>query len=131
MHGARGEIRCVESIYFILFYFSYKLRDEYADGRSKGPLVRIGPNDVVCADVEELYRIQGVKSGYVKNKWYELGRMSRDSDIVFSTHDPEMRRAKKKKLAPGVSQLSSSLLLPFESWFERMISELVFCGAGM
>ncbi|KAK0611729.1 cytochrome P450 [Immersiella caudata] len=66
-----------------------------------GPLVRIGPNEVICTDVDEILRITHFKSGWRKDKWYKLGQMTPGVDSVFSTLDPELRREKKRKIMPA------------------------------
>jgi len=67
-----------------------------------GPLVRTGPRDLICSDVDELLRIQTFKSPWRKDEWYLLGRMTPGIDSIFSTLDPELRRKKKRKITPGV-----------------------------
>lgn len=66
-----------------------------------GPIVRIGPNDVICTDTSEIQRITHFRSGWRKDKWYRLGRMTPGVDSIFSTLDPELRREKKKKIMPA------------------------------
>ncbi|KAK4445614.1 cytochrome P450 [Podospora aff. communis PSN243] len=66
-----------------------------------GPVVRIGPNELICTDVDELLRITHFKSGWRKDRWYRLGRMMPGMDSVFSTLDPELRREKKRKIMPA------------------------------
>ncbi len=52
--------------------------------------------------MDTLHRISSFKSGYRKDEWYKIGRMDPHVDSVFSTLDPELRRERKKRIAPAV-----------------------------
>ncbi|KAK4141921.1 cytochrome P450 [Dichotomopilus funicola] len=66
-----------------------------------GPVIRIAPNQVVCVDVDTLYRISGVRSLYRKSEWYTIARISRDGDHIFTIIDPEERKERKKFIMPA------------------------------
>jgi hypothetical protein len=72
-----------------------------------GPVVRVGPNKVICSDTDALYQISGVRSVYKKSEWYSVTRISRRGDHVLTLLDPEARRERKKFIAPAVRILPS------------------------
>jgi len=68
-----------------------------------GPVVRVGPNKVLCNDIDTLYRISSARSQYKKDEWYTLTKVSRHGDHTISLLDPEARRERKKYIGPAVS----------------------------
>lgn len=50
----------------------------------QGPLVRIGPDWVVCGDPAEIRRIWSVHSGYYRSPWYKASRLNPDEDNVLT-----------------------------------------------
>jgi hypothetical protein len=66
-----------------------------------GPVVRIGPHEIMTTDVETLHRISSVKHGWRKNDWCFIGKMG-DAKSIFGLQDPEERKERKKKIAPAV-----------------------------
>ena len=87
-----------------------------------GPLVRIGPNEVLCTDVAELHRISSVKAGYTKHAWYKFGQMKPGVDSVFTTIDPEERREKKRKITPAYAGKGTD---SFEEGIDRGVAGLL------
>ncbi|KAJ4415810.1 hypothetical protein N0V85_002546 [Neurospora sp. IMI 360204] len=65
-----------------------------------GPLVRFGPDQVLCTDLESMLRITSVRSDYRKSDWYDLARMG-DDDNLLSMTDKDRRRERRKKVAPA------------------------------
>ncbi|KAK3388671.1 cytochrome P450 [Sordaria brevicollis] len=65
-----------------------------------GPLVRFGPDQVLCTDLESILRITSVRSNYRKSDWYDLARMG-DDDNLLSMTDKERRKERRKKVAPA------------------------------
>jgi len=68
-----------------------------------GPVVRVGPNNVLCSDIDTQYRISSARSQYKKGEWYTLTKVSRHGDHTISLLDPEARRERKKYIGPAVS----------------------------
>ncbi|KAH6847789.1 cytochrome P450 [Chaetomium sp. MPI-CAGE-AT-0009] len=66
-----------------------------------GPLVRIGPDKVVCTDVDAVYGMSGVRSDYRKSDWYTIARISRGGDHIFTLIDPEERKERKNFIMPA------------------------------
>jgi len=79
-----------------------------------GPIVRIGPNDLLCSDPDVLRRMSAVRSQYVKGIFYETGRIIPGYDNVVSERDEFRHKALRAKLAPAVSSRSPTkyLLVP-------------------
>ncbi|KAH8880571.1 cytochrome P450 [Thozetella sp. PMI_491] len=72
-----------------------------------GPVVRIGPNEVLCSDPNSLATIQGVRSAYTKSSWYNVGIIELDHRNVFALQDPEERKDRRKKISPAYSGYGS------------------------
>lgn len=68
----------------------------------EGPLVRVGPNALVCSDPYELRRISGIRSRYTKGPAYEASRVT-DGEHVVSQRDPAKHKALRAKMGPAVS----------------------------
>ncbi|KEY73162.1 hypothetical protein S7711_04128 [Stachybotrys chartarum IBT 7711] len=49
-----------------------------------GPLIRVGPNDVVTSDPEVLRRINSVRSAYDRGPWYDSMRFDGERDSIVS-----------------------------------------------
>ncbi|KFA77850.1 hypothetical protein S40288_09765 [Stachybotrys chartarum IBT 40288] len=49
-----------------------------------GPLIRVGPNDVVTGDHEVLRRIHAVRSSYDRGPWYDSMRFDGERDSIVS-----------------------------------------------
>jgi hypothetical protein len=70
----------------------------------KGPLVRIGPNQLLSTDPDVLRRMSAVRSGYTKGKFYASGKIVPGVDNVVSLRDPAKHKEMRALMAPGVSQ---------------------------
>ncbi|KAK0714418.1 hypothetical protein B0T21DRAFT_70978 [Apiosordaria backusii] len=67
-----------------------------------GPVCRIGPNDLLVGDFDEVVRINGVRSPYVKSDWYTTIRFDVDGgDSVVSIMDTAEHDVRKAKLIKG------------------------------
>jgi hypothetical protein len=62
----------------------------------------VAPNIVVCTDPDAIYHIHGVRSGYTKAEWYNIARISPNSDNIMSMIETEQRRERKKYIMPAV-----------------------------
>jgi hypothetical protein len=70
--------------------------------RRSGPLVRIGPNDLVTNDADVLRRLWGVRSSYRKGPFYEAVRFDPTKDNLISMRDDEAHNTLRAKMAAGV-----------------------------
>ncbi|KAK0630500.1 cytochrome P450 [Bombardia bombarda] len=89
-----------------------------------GTVVRIGPNEVLCTDVNSLYQMTSVRSQYKKDDWYLIGRINPDTDAdhIFSMCDPDQRREHKKKIMPAYTARVSG---GFEHSIDRGVVALI------
>ncbi|CCC12748.1 unnamed protein product [Sordaria macrospora k-hell] len=101
-----------------------------------GPLVRFGPDQVLCTDLESILRITSVRSDYRKSDWYDLARMG-DDDNLLSMTDKERRRERRKKVAPAYNgKGAGSHIFNIETGLNRTIAawtELIdrkYLGSG-
>ncbi|KAJ5809734.1 benzoate 4-monooxygenase cytochrome P450 [Penicillium pulvis] len=69
--------------------------------REYGPLVRIGPNWVLCGDPAEIRRIWGIKSGYQRSDWYKAVRLNSEVDNVLSVIENKQHHQLRAHLKPG------------------------------
>lgn len=67
-----------------------------------GPIVRVGPNEIICFDPDEIRRMLSIKSGYAKDKWYKIGQTNPSEENIMTILDPEARKQWKKILLPAV-----------------------------
>jgi len=70
-----------------------------------GPLVRIGPNEVICDDVPTMLRILGSRSTYNKAQWFVIARLNGDGDTMQSMFNKEQREMRKLQVMPAVSTI--------------------------
>ncbi|KAM0286256.1 hypothetical protein ACHAQH_000984 [Verticillium albo-atrum] len=93
-----------------------ELGDEY------GPLVRVGPNEVMFADAETYRTVNGVRSEFTKGPWYEPSRVLPDQDSLFSMRDDKLRKDLKGRMAPGYSGRDGAA---FEPKVDRHVAQFV------
>ena len=74
-----------------------------ADKLNLGPLVRIGPNELLSIDPVVLRSMSAVRSTYTKGDFYTSGRIVPNVDNVVSERDEVKHKAMRAKMAPGVS----------------------------
>jgi len=74
---------------------------------ASGPLVRVGPNELMFSDAETFRKLSAVRSRYIKGPFYELARVVPGEDHLFSMRDEEKRRLLRTKMAPGVCVISN------------------------
>ncbi|GAP88092.1 putative cytochrome p450 [Rosellinia necatrix] len=63
-----------------------------------GPLVRIGPNELLSTDPEILRMMSAVRSPYTKGVFYETGRITPEEDTVVSLRDEKKHRTLRAKM---------------------------------
>ncbi|KAL2675357.1 hypothetical protein Neosp_011541 [[Neocosmospora] mangrovei] len=71
--------------------------------RGAGPLVRIGPNELLSTDPGVLRNMSAVRSTYTKGDFYMSGRIVPDVDNVVSERNEVKHKAMKAKMTPGYS----------------------------
>ena len=65
--------------------------------------MRIGPNQLLCSDLEALRKILAVRSGYTKSDWYICARTDPKHDNIVTITDQDLRKERRAKLVHGVS----------------------------
>ncbi|KAL7786367.1 cytochrome P450 [Trichoderma ceciliae] len=88
---------------------------------SYGPLVRIGPNQLLSIDPEVLRRMSAVRSGYIKGKFYASGRILPGVDNVVSLRDPTKHKEMRALMAPGFSGKAKEGFISFEAALDRQL----------
>ncbi|CAM1504386.1 Fc.00g019770.m01.CDS01 [Cosmosporella sp. VM-42] len=68
-----------------------------------GPLIRIGPNELLCTDPDVLRSMSAVRSRYTKGNFYKSGRIVPGVDNVVSMRDEDKHKAMRAKMSPGYS----------------------------
>lgn len=69
--------------------------------RFSGPLVRLGPNQLVTNDPDVLRRIWAVRSKYKKGPFYEAVRFNPERDNLISMRNDTLHAELRAKMAPG------------------------------
>lgn len=108
LYGAMGgryheKLREAADTYGKLSHTQQMLRRVSDANRTPGPLVRIGPNELLCTDPDVLRRMSGVRSHYTKGKFYSSGQITPGVDNVVSTRDEEKHKAMRARMWAGVS----------------------------
>ncbi|KAI1763974.1 cytochrome P450 [Hypoxylon sp. FL1150] len=73
----------------------------FALGQKYGPLVRIGPNDLLSGDPEVIRRMNGARSKYKRATWYNAVRMDPYVISLFTTQEPAEHDKLKAQMASG------------------------------
>ncbi|KAF4556516.1 Cytochrome P450-like protein 48 [Elsinoe fawcettii] len=68
-----------------------------------GPIIRIGPNDLVTSDPELLSRMSSVRSPYSRSDFYSGTQFDLELNHVFSERDEERHLDLRRRLSPGYS----------------------------
>ncbi|CAI0642619.1 unnamed protein product [Colletotrichum noveboracense] len=87
-----------------------------------GPVVRIGPNDLVTNDAEMLRRMWAVRSPYRKGAWYQAVRFDPTRDNIISMRNDHDHNELRAKMAIGYSGKENEGL---ESTVDIQIQSLV------
>lgn len=72
--------------------------------RPKGPIARVGPNDLVTSSPDLLAHMNAVRSPYTRSTWFNgATRVEPGKDHVFSQLDEEKHTKRRQQMAAGVS----------------------------
>ncbi|CCF37553.1 cytochrome P450 [Colletotrichum higginsianum] len=69
--------------------------------RRHGPLVRIGPNDLVTDDPDVIRRMNAARSTYSRSSWYKSTKLNPHEDSMFSLREVGAHDRLKAKCAGG------------------------------
>jgi hypothetical protein len=75
-----------------------------------GPLVRVGPNELITGDPDILRKIQAIRSPYRRSNWYDALRIDPTRNNVLSERSDEKHNALRAKMAAGVGLYNTSPL---------------------
>jgi hypothetical protein len=89
--------------------------------RFYGPLVRVGPRDVVTSDLELIRRINDPRSGYRRADSYLGQRVHPDRDSILSQRDSALHDALRARVAAGHAP---AMLARWEERVDRQVSAL-------
>ncbi|KAJ0338071.1 hypothetical protein KNSL1_012607 [Colletotrichum chrysophilum] len=91
-------------------------------GDKYGPLVRVGPNEVLFGDADTYRKISAVRSDFTKGPWYELAKVVPDQHSLFSMRDDEQRKELRAKLSEGYAGRDNG---GFEPGVDKMVAQFV------
>ncbi|KAI6769571.1 hypothetical protein HG530_004200 [Fusarium avenaceum] len=89
-----------------------------------GPLVRIGPNELLSTDPVVLRSMSAVRSTYTKGDFYSSGRIIPKVDNVVSERDEVKHKAMRAKMAPGYSNKENEGF-GFEAGIDRQLLNFI------
>jgi hypothetical protein len=90
--------------------------------RQYGPIVRVGPNELLVYDPDTIWHINGLRSGYGRGGWYEGMRFDPYGHNLFSEPDTARHDARKAQLASAYSTRGG---VNFESVVDSQVAVLV------
>jgi hypothetical protein len=67
-----------------------------------GPIVRIGPRQVIISDPESIRRVLATGSTYTRGPWFDTLRLHPNKANVISERNPEKHQQMRHILGPGV-----------------------------
>ena len=76
----------------------------------KGPLARIGPNNLITNDLDLIRKILDSRSGYTRAPWFDSIRIDPHVPNIVSERDSKKHNRLRIKLSPGVKASSKHLL---------------------
>ncbi|KAF7557325.1 hypothetical protein G7Z17_g855 [Cylindrodendrum hubeiense] len=91
--------------------------------RKLGPLVRIGPNEILTDDPDIIREISSVRSSYARAEWYLTGRFNPYHDNIFTLLDPSVHQ--KAKLRTGGTYSGRETGSELEPAIDHQVKELV------
>ncbi|OHW98813.1 cytochrome P450 [Colletotrichum incanum] len=77
--------------------------DFYEACEEYGPIVRVGPNDLITSDPDLMKRMLNVRTTYRRSSWYDGMRLKPGKDNVLSTKNDELHNKLRLKMAAGYS----------------------------
>ncbi|KAI1778288.1 cytochrome P450 [Hypoxylon cercidicola] len=94
----------------------------YALGQKYGPLVRIGPNDLLTGDPEVIRRMNAARSRYKRATWYDAIRMDPYVISLFNMREAAEHDKLKAQLAHGYGGKENSSI---EADVDEQLANLV------
>ncbi|KAK6223056.1 cytochrome P450 [Colletotrichum tabaci] len=77
--------------------------DFYEACEKYGPIVRVGPNDLITSDPDLIKHMLNVRSTYKRSNWYDGMRLKPGKDNVLSARDDDLHQKLRSKMAAGYS----------------------------
>jgi hypothetical protein len=97
----------------------WRLRDLHT---RYGPLVRVGPNEVLTDDPNILRTVSSTRSNFPRSDWYEAGRFNPYHDNLFTTTGVE---AHKKAKARSMAAYNGKATNGLESTIDDQVKTLI------
>ncbi|KAL7811228.1 cytochrome P450 [Trichoderma aethiopicum] len=89
-----------------------------------GPLVRIGPNQLLSIDPDVLRHMSAVRSDYTKGRFYASGKITPGVDNVVSLRDPIKHKEMRALMTPGFSGKADGGF-SFEPALDRQLTSFI------
>jgi hypothetical protein len=90
--------------------------------RENGPLVRIGPNNLITDDPDIIRRMGAVRSPYIRGAWYGAMKLNPHDETLFTLRDTIAHDKLKAKLAAGYSGREN---LQLESGSDLLLAKFI------
>ncbi|KAK3366684.1 cytochrome P450 [Lasiosphaeria ovina] len=90
-----------------------------------GPIVRIGPNEILCFEPDKIRRITLLKAGYTKDKRYKVGQINPPEENTMTAIDLDARKQTKMMVLPayagkGTADFESCIDTGLAKWLESI-----------
>ncbi|KAF9773462.1 hypothetical protein IL306_008703 [Fusarium sp. DS 682] len=90
--------------------------------RKYGPLVRVGPNEVLVDDPDLVRKVSSTRNTYTKGNWYHGGKLNPYHDPMIQITDPVKHDLVKARLSPAYSGRDAPNL---EAVVNRQVESLI------
>lgn len=91
-------------------------------GRRYGPVVRVGPRQVLVSDAEAFRQVNGARAVHPRDTWYWGSKIDADQDTTFSALAPAAHDQLKAKVAAAYAGRAGVRLEPA---VDRLVARLV------
>ncbi|KAI2832772.1 hypothetical protein CBS12448_6822 [Aspergillus niger] len=91
--------------------------------RKYGPLVRIGPNEIMTDDPDIIRSMSSTRSTFTRGEWYIAGRFNPHYDILFTVLGNDAHKKARSRVFEGYSGRETGIAV--EHGMDRQVTRLI------